>query len=186
MLDFDKTIQSDRVLLRPMQRADFDRMKELTSDPKMWYYFTADLSDEAILRAWIESAVEDRANRISLPFTIVDSGTNELMGSTRISNLSEVNSRVEIGWTWIAHTYRGTGINGHVKNLLFHYLFTETSTLRIEFKTDVLNIAARKGMEKVGLVKEGILRSHTLMTNGRRRDTLYYSILKDEWLNRVN
>ena len=65
--------------------------------------------------------------------------------------------------------------------LLFEYLFSETDTLRIEFKTDVLNIPAKKAMEKVGLIKEGVLRSHTLMTNNRRRDTLYYSILKDEW-----
>lgn len=69
---------------------------------------------------------------------------------------------------------------------MFEYLFVETSTLRIEFKTDVLNIPARKAMEKVGLIKEGILRIHTLMTNDRRRDTLYYSLLKNEWLTKKN
>ena len=55
---------------------------------------------------------------------------------------------------------------------------------KIEFKTDVLNIPARKGMQKVGLVEEGVLRSHTLMTNNRRRDTIYYSILRKEWKNK--
>ena len=184
MLDFNKIIHSDRVLLRPIELNDFDQMKELTKDSKMWYYFTADLSDEKILKSWIENAIKELKGKKSLPFSIIDSKTNRIIGTTRIGNLSKINNRVEIGWTWISKKYQGTGINGHVKKLLFEYLFTETETLRIEFKTDVLNVPARKGMEKAGIIKEGILRSHTLMTNNRRRDTLYYSILKDEWLQK--
>jgi RimJ/RimL family protein N-acetyltransferase len=164
-----------------MKTDDFEKMKSLTTDPKMWYYFTADLSDETILKQWIETAISDLKQHKALPLTIVDSKNENIIGTTRIGNISEVNKRVEIGWTWISKEYQGTGINGHVKKLLFEYLFSETATLRIEFKTDILNIPARKGMEKVGLIKEGVLRSHTLMTNNRRRDTLYYSILKDEW-----
>jgi len=184
MLDFKKTIQTERVILRPIKQSDFELMKELTTDSKMWYYFTTDLSSEETLKDWIGTAVNEKNQQKSLPFTIVDYKTNNIIGTTRISNLSKKNCRVEIGWTWIAKEYQGTGINSHVKNLLFEYLFTETETLRIEFKTDALNIPARKGMEKVGLIQEGILRSHTLMTNNRRRDTLYYSILKNEWLKK--
>ena len=181
MLDFQKIIRSEKVILRPMQVDDFEKMKRLTTDSKMWNYFTADLSDETILKKWIETAVSDLKGYKALPLTIIDATNENIIGTTRIANISEVNKRVEIGWTWISKKYQGTGINGHVKKLLFEYLFSETDTLRIEFKTDVLNIPAQKAMEKVGLVKEGVLRSHTLMTNNRRRDTLYYSILKDEW-----
>ena len=184
MLDFEKNINSEKVILRPINVNDFDKMKVLTNDTEMWYYFTADLSNELILKNWIENAVSELKERKSLPFTIIDPTNNNIIGTTRIGNISETNNRVEIGWTWIAKKYQGTGINGHVKKLLFEYLFVETSTLRIEFKTDVLNIPARKAMEKVGLIKEGILRSHTLMTNDRRRDTLYYSLLKNEWLTK--
>ncbi|GAA4844596.1 GNAT family protein [Algivirga pacifica] len=181
MLDFQKTIHSEKVFLRPMNVEDFEEMKTLTADPKMWYYFTADLSDSSVLKQWIETALSELEQHKALPLVIIDPINDNIIGTTRIGNISEVNKRVEIGWTWISKAYQGTGINGHVKKLLFNYLFTETETLRIEFKTDVLNIPAKKAMEKVGLVKEGVLRSHTLMTNNRRRDTLYYSILKDEW-----
>jgi RimJ/RimL family protein N-acetyltransferase len=184
ILDFEKNINSEKVILRPIN--DFDKMKVLTSDTEMWYYFTADLSNEQILKNWIESAISELKDKKSLPFTIIDPTNDNIIGTTRIGNISETNNRVEIGWTWIAKKYQGTGINGHVKKLLFEYLFVETSTLRIEFKTDVLNIPARKAMEKVGLIKEGILRIHTLMTNDRRRDTLYYSLLKNEWLTKKN
>jgi RimJ/RimL family protein N-acetyltransferase len=186
ILDFEKNINSEKVILRPMNVNDFDKMKVLTSDTQMWYYFTADLSNEQILKNWIESAISELKDKKSLPFTIIDPTNDNIIGTTRIGNISETNNRVEIGWTWIAKKYQGTGINGHVKKLLFEYLFVETSTLRIEFKTDVLNIPARKAMEKVGLIKEGILRIHTLMTNDRRRDTLYYSLLKNEWLTKKN
>jgi RimJ/RimL family protein N-acetyltransferase len=181
MIDFQKIIHSDKVLLRPMKVDDFEKMRSLTTDPKMWYYFTADLSGEKNLMKWIETAVSDLKNHKALPLTIIDPKNDKVIGSTRIGNISKLNKRVEIGWTWISKEYQGTGINGHVKRLLFEYLFSETDTLRIEFKTDVLNIPAKKAMEKIGLTKEGILRSHTLMTNNRRRDTLYYSILKHEW-----
>lgn len=185
MIDFKRIIHSRRVILRPMKVDDFEKMKSLTTDSKMWYYFTSDLSDETILKQWIETAISDLKAHKALPLTIVDPENDNIIGTTRIGNISEKNRRVEIGWTWIAKEYQGTGINGHVKKLLFEYLFNETDTLRIEFKTDVLNIPAKKAMEKVGLVKEGVLRSHTLMTNNRRRDTLYYSILKEEWENHI-
>lgn len=181
MIDFKKKIHSERVILRPMEMKDFEEMKNLTKNSQMWYHFTSDLSDENTLKKWIESAVIDLKKNKSLPFTIIDAVNKEIIGTTRIGNLSNIHNRVEIGWTWISEKYQGTGINGHVKNLLFKYLFTKTKVLRIEFKTDVLNIPARKGMQKAGLVEEGILRSHTLMTNNRRRDTIYYSILKNEW-----
>ncbi|OCB69765.1 GNAT family N-acetyltransferase [Flavobacterium crassostreae] len=184
MIDFKKNIHSERVILRPMELNDFEQMKNLTKNSQMWYYFTSDLSNEETLKKWIESAVMDLKEHKSLPFTITNAVNNEIIGTTRIGNLSEVDNRVEIGWTWISEKYQGTGINGHVKNLLFEFLFKETKILRIEFKTDVLNIPAKKGMEKVGLVEEGVLRSHTLMTNNRRRDTVYYSILRNEWKNK--
>lgn len=184
ILDFEKNIHSEKVILRPKNVNYFDKMKVLTNDTEMWYYFTADLSNEQILKNWIESAISELKDKKSLPFTIIDPTNDNIIGTTRIGNISETNNRVEIGWTWIAKKYQGTGINGHVKKILFEYLFVERSTLRIEFKTDVLNIPARKAMEKVGLIKEGILRSHTLMTNDRRRDTLYYSLLKNEWLTK--
>lgn len=182
MLDFNKTIQSQRVLLRPMQDSDFEEMWALArADKDLWYYFPVDLSNEAAFALWMQTALEDWKAQRSLPFTVVLADSQEIAGATRIHNLSARDSRVEIGWTWLGKAYHGTGINGHVKQLLFHFLFSETKTLRIEFKTDVLNLPARKAMEKVGLVEEGVLRSHTLMTNNRRRDTIFYSILKDEW-----
>jgi RimJ/RimL family protein N-acetyltransferase len=68
-----------------------------------------------------------------------------------------------------------------VKKLLLTFCFENIGLARVEFKTDVLNVQARKALKNIGAIEEGVLRSHTLMTRERRRDTIYYSILKQEW-----
>ena len=116
MLDFHKTIRSDKVLIRPMMLTDFEQMKNLTEDRNMWYYFTADLSDENILQNWIEKAISDLEKNIALPLTIISLENNDIIGTTRIGNISEANKRVEIGWTWISKDYQGSGLNQYSKD----------------------------------------------------------------------
>src|SRR5690606_4403529 len=89
--------------------------------------------------------------------------------------------RLEIGWTWIDRATQGSGLNKHCKYLLLSYAFENLGIQRIEFKTDSRNIQSRKAIEKIGGVYEGLLRNHTLLPDGYRRDTVYYSILKAEW-----
>src|SRR5205809_900764 len=63
----------------------------------------------------------------------------------------------------------------------FEMAFAELNFEKIEFKTDVLNARARQGLKNVGGIEEGVLRSHMTMWNNRRRSSIYYSVLKDEW-----
>jgi N-acetyltransferase len=88
---------------------------------------------------------------------------------------------LEIGWSWLGKYFRGTDINRHSKYAMMKYAFDELHFERVEFKTDVLNVRARKGLQKIGGKEEGILRSHMTMWNDRRRDSIYYSVLKIEW-----
>ena len=183
MIDFNKTLETDKVILRPLRREDYDRFIEMTEDKNLWTYFTNDLSDKTALRTWVETAVQQIKDKKRLAFSIINKRTNSLVGSTSIGNISERDKRVEIGWTWLSRAFQGKGLNDHSKYLLLKYCFEELGCERVEFKTDVLNIPARNALERIGAVEEGILRSHTLMTNNRRRDTIFYSILKPEWEN---
>ena len=96
-------------------------------------------------------------------------------------NVSTKDRRVEIGWTWLAVGSQGRGINTRAKYLLLEHCFESLSAHRVEFKTDAANRRARGALRKIGATPEGTLRSHTLMHDGRYRDTVYYSILEDEW-----
>jgi RimJ/RimL family protein N-acetyltransferase len=179
MLPRDLILQNNRILLRPLQREDLTPLLDLTQDPPLWTYFTHDLSTLAGLEAW--AAGHFAGDRFQ--FVVVDQGSQQLLGSTGFGNYFPRDQRIEIGWTWLGRAAQGTGTNREMKSLMLAYAFEELGMLRVEFKTDVLNLPARKALLRLGATEEGILRSHTLMTHGRRRDTIYYSFLKGEkWL----
>lgn len=180
-IDFNKIFESDKIRLRPLCRDDKDAFTVMTRDKDLWIYFTSDLSDPEILTQWVEDAINGLRNKTRLALTIIDSVNNQIIGSTSLGNISVRDQRVEMGWTWIRKDYQGKGINRQAKYLLLQYCFEELNLERVEFKTDVLNKAARKSLLGIGAIEEGILRSHTLMTHNRRRDTIFYSILKAEW-----
>ena len=181
MINFQKTLSSGSILLRPIESSDFEEMKKLTKTPELWTYFTSNLADDIQLKKWIEMAKTAIENKERLAFTIIDTEADCVMGSTSLGNFSERDLRIEIGWTWLAPAYRQKGINKKVKQILLKYCFEDLRLMRVESKTDVLNIAARKGLLKSGFIEEGILRSHTLLANGRRRDSIYYSMLQEEY-----
>ena len=180
-LFFDLTLETNKIILRPLITVDYSSFVKITNYKSMWTYFTTDLSNKSELKYWVDNSVNDIKNRKRLAFTIVDKSNNIPIGSTSLGNISERDSRIEIGWTWLSKEFQGKGINQQIKFLLLKYCFEELEFERVEFKTDVLNLPARKALLRIGATEEGILRSHTLMTNSRRRDTIYYSILKSEW-----
>lgn len=177
MLDRTLILENEKVLLRPLVRQDFSLLQALTTDPTMWIYFTQDLSIESEFEKWIEP----HFNQERLQFTVIEKSSGKAVGSTAFGNYSDRDRRVEIGWTWLGKDYWGTGINQAMKKVMLDYCFGSWNLKRVEIKTDVLNIPARMALEKFGAVEEGVLRSHTLMTHGRRRDTIYYSVLEGEW-----
>ena len=181
MLDFNLTLQTTRILLRPMVPDDYFSFERLTIDKSMWIYFTSDLSEKAELKKWVETAFTENEKKTRLAFTVINKSTDQPIGSTSFINISYRDKRIEIGGTWICKDYQGKGINDQMKYLMMKYSFDTLEFERVEFKTDVLNIPARKALHRIGAKEEGVLRSHTLMTNNRRRDTIYYSVLKSEW-----
>ena len=112
---------------------------------------------------------------------IVEKKTNKYVGSTRYGNISLENKRLEIGWTWLGKEFQRAGINISCKYLLLKYAFEDLQFNRVEFKTDVINIASRNAIENLGASVEGIFRQHIITQEGRIRDTIYYSILYYEW-----
>lgn len=181
MIDFKKEFHTDRLYIRPSLIEDVEEMFTLTQDQEKWIYFTSDLSERDILEDWVKAGIDDETR---LALTIIEKESGKIVGSTSIGNISKRDRRAEIGWTWLANAYKGKGYNKSVKLKLLQYLFEECGMQRVELKTDVLNIAARKGAEKAGFVEEGILRSHTQMVRNRRRDSIFYSVLREEWIKK--
>ncbi|WPR76685.1 GNAT family protein [Algoriphagus sp. NG3] len=170
-------LENERIQLRPLSTSDFPALKVLAKDPTLWHYFTYDLSTEEEFENWAVQAM----NGARIQFVVIDKLIQKIVGSTAFGNYSERDQRIEIGWTWLGREFHGTGINQAMKLLMLEYCFEKLKLKRVEIKTDVLNVPARKALLKLGAVEEGVLRSHTLLANGRRRDSIYYSVLQEEW-----
>ncbi len=181
LFDGDFQLENDQVILRPLMVSDRDEYRKIAFDKNIWTYFPIAINNEEDLENFILSAINDRQNKTRVTFTSIDKNSGDIAGSSSLGNFSFRDKRVEIGWTWLAPQFQRTGINRSNKFLLMQYAFEMLEMERVEFKTDFLNEKARKGLKGIGAIEEGTLRSHTLMQFGRRRDTIYYSVLRPEW-----
>ena len=174
-------LETDKVVLRPLQQVDITSFARLANDASLWKYFTFLLNNSAELERWVDTAIKEREEGKRVPFTIVEKATGNVCGSTSLGSISYYDKRIEIGWSWLGKQYQGTGINFHAKFCMLSYAFDVLDWERVEIKTDNLNERAKQGLRKIGAKEEGVLRSHMQMPLNRRRDSIYFSILKDEW-----
>ncbi|MFL6624804.1 MAG: GNAT family N-acetyltransferase [Sulfurifustis sp.] len=179
----DLTLENEVVTLRRLRLDDKEGYARIAYDPEIWTYFVSTITNEESLNAFIEQAIHDALAGTRMVFSIIDKKTGRIAGSTAYGNLAPRERRLEIGWSWLGREFRGTEVNRATKGLLLEYAFTALGCERVEFKTDVLNVRARRGLESIGAKEEGTLRSFNYMPSGRRRDAVYYSILKSEWPN---
>ena len=150
-------------------------------DPEIWRLTVAVVRTPEEMRTYMESALRLQAEGSSLPFVTIERSSGRIVGSTRFGNYDPLNRRIEIGWTWLARAWQRTATNTEAKYLMLTHAFERLGCVRIELKTDALNLPSRNAMMRIGAKEEGILRKHTLMWTGRYRDTVFYSILDEEW-----
>jgi RimJ/RimL family protein N-acetyltransferase len=174
-------LEGSTVRLEPMTLDHVAGLSEIGLDPEIWRLTTVMIRTPEEMRGYVESALELQRGRMTQPFVTIERSTGRVVGSTRFGNYDPANSRIEIGWTWIARPWQRTAINTEAKYLMLTYAFETLRCVRVELKTDVLNSPSRKAMLRIGATEEGVLRKHTLMWSGRYRDSIYYSILDEEW-----
>ncbi|MES2893830.1 MAG: GNAT family protein [Bacteroidota bacterium] len=177
----DLVLENDWARLIPMTIAHFSLLETIAYEPALWKLGMSNISGPEQLKAYMESAISERGQEVSYPFVIIDKIQNALAGSTRFGNISFQHKRLEIGWTWLHPNFHGTGLNKACKFLLLQFAFEQLEFNRVEIKTDVLNQQSRKAIQKIGGKQEGIFRKHQVTSEGRVRDSIYFSITNDEW-----
>ncbi|HEY9008883.1 MAG TPA: GNAT family protein [Ohtaekwangia sp.] len=178
----DIVLENDVALLRPIQNADVKNLLPVaTKHSDLLQYSPLPIYNEELLKKYIDMSIENRSNRNRYTFSVFDKRQGTYAGSTSFMNIANADARLEIGSTWYGKEFQRTGLNRNCKYLLLEYAFETLQAERVEFKTDERNLASRKAIEKIGGQFEGILRSHTLMYDGFRRNTVCYSILRTEW-----
>jgi RimJ/RimL family protein N-acetyltransferase len=174
-------LQDEHVLLRPITAGDRTAQRAIALDESIWRYFVTLIRDEADFDSFFDAGLADQAAGRRVVFHIIDLATGQAAGSMSYGNLAPHDQRLEIGWSWLGAAFRGKGINRWAKFLMLRHAFEDLAVERVEFKTDVLNLQARQALRKIGATEEGVLRSYNPMPGGRRRDAIYYSVLRGEW-----
>lgn len=168
------------VRLEPIEeRHRDDLLAAAAQDPDTFRYMGADLSAGA--NAW-PSYLADALRPDYIAWATVDAATGRAIGSSRFGDIAPEHGRVEIGWTWIAPSHQRSATNTEAKLLQLGYAFDELGATRVALKTDGRNLRSQAAIERLGAQREGTLRRHMRMPDGFIRDTVYFSILAEEWL----
>jgi N-acetyltransferase len=176
------TLAGSRVRLQPLTAGHTLTLLKAASDPEVFRWYATRMDTPEALQSWIESALAEQRRGLALPFVVIDRATGETVGSTRFGNVDRSNLRVEIGWTWIVGPWQRTGLNREAKLLMLTHAFEVWHVRRVEFKTHSENTKSRTALLRLGAVEEGTLRKHMVMPDGSVRDSVYFSILDNEWL----
>lgn len=176
------TLTGKTVQLEPLSISHIHDLTIAGRDKSIWQFM---LYGEPItnygMEKWVEEILHRRDVDGEIPFAVIHIASGKAIGSTRFMEMRPENKGLEIGGTWYAVNFQHTGVNQECKFLLLQYAFEKMGCIRVQFKTDLRNIRSQKAIEKLGAKKEGILRNHLITPEGMIRDSVYYSILKDEW-----
>lgn len=173
---------NDRAMLRLMHLNDIESLFNIVEGNKeIWTYLIAKMDSYQDMEQYVEVAIKGFEGETDLPFVVVDQKTNEIVGSTRLYSISNDNKTVELGQTWYHPSVHRTSINTECKYMLLQYAFEELHMLRVQIKTDLRNEKAQSAIERLGAVKEGVLRNERQLPNGYVRDAVVYSIIASEW-----
>jgi RimJ/RimL family protein N-acetyltransferase len=175
------TLTGAHVRLEPLANAHLAGLTEVGLDQELWRWIPTPVRTQEAMAAYIDTALDEQARGISLPFAIMEQATGRAIGSTRYGNIDRTHYRVEIGWTWVARAWQRTAINTEAKYLLLRHAFETLGCQRVELKTDSLNEKSRAAILRVGAQQEGVFRNHMITSTGRVRHTVYFSIIDAEW-----
>jgi RimJ/RimL family protein N-acetyltransferase len=176
------TLEGEFVRLEPLSlEKHFADLCAVGLDEGIWRWSPQRIKTDADLENYIKTALNEQKRGVSLPFATVLKETGKAIGSTRFGNIDVANRRVEIGWTWIGRAFQRTFVNSEAKLLMLSHAFETWNCNRVELKTDTLNERSRRAILRIGAKEEGIFRKHVVTDSGRLRDTVYFSILDDEW-----
>jgi len=174
-------LRGNHVELHPLSPAHAPDLSSAVSLDGLWRIGVSNLPPPGGMEVYIAEALALQSAGKALPFAQIEKSTGRAVGSTRFGNYEPAHRRVEIGWTWLGTPWQRTAFNTEAKYLLLAHAFEVLGLNRVEFKTDVLNERSRKAILRLGALEEGVLRRHMVMRDGRVRDSVYYSIIAEEW-----
>jgi len=170
-----------RIRLRPLQASDADALVEAASDGELWNLPFTVVPSAATVADYIRTALEGMEAGTVLPYVTEIRATGRVVGSTRFWKIDRRNRKLEIGSTWLAASWQRTFVNTEAKFLMLQHAFDTLGCVRVQLTTDELNDRSRNAILRLGARQEGVIRHERIMPDGRKRNSVRYSIIDDEW-----
>lgn len=179
-------LENERVILRPLLTNDFENLIYFSMhEPELWKYSLMQAIGEVGLKNYLKLAAESTLKALEYPFIVYDKQVGKYAGSTRFYDIQLSQKTLQLGYTWYGKEFQGNGLNKNCKYLLLQFAFEQLEMERVEFRADNSNAKSIAAMNSIGCKVEGVLRSNGYNPEGKRRDSIVLSILKDEWYNEV-
>ena len=176
----DIHLEGNLVKLIPLNKEHKDDLIIAAADGELWNLWYTSVPSKETVDNYINYALAENQAGRAHAFVVIDKSNNKIIGSTRYCNAINQN-RVEIGYTWYAKSTQRTGINTECKHLLLSHAFEKMNCIAVEFRTNWHNHPSRNAIARLGAKQDGVLRNHTIDDDGSYRDTVVFSITKEEW-----
>ena len=175
------TLQGQGILLRPLQYTDADALLHAAADGELWNLTVTVVPSATTVDSYLKKALDGSEAGTVMPFAIVLKETREVIGSTRFWKIDPLNRKLEIGSSWISARFQKTFVNTEAKYLMLRHAFEVLDCVRVQFTTDENNQKSRNAILRLGAQQEGIVRHERIMPDGRKRNSVRFSIIDDEW-----
>ncbi len=176
------TLVGNLARLAPLSLDHVPDLAMAGKDESIWTFMRyGPVTTETEMRRFVNNLLTLQERGTDLPFTVIYQETGRAIGMTRYMNIETSNRAVEIGGTWYAVDFQRTGVNTECKFLLLRHAFETLGCIRVQIKTDLRNERSQRAIERIGAVREGVLRDHMLLPDGTARSSVFYSILAREW-----
>jgi RimJ/RimL family protein N-acetyltransferase len=174
-------LEGSVVRLEPLSLDHLPGLISVGLDADIWRWMPVAIQTPGDMRTYVETALEGRDSGREMPFATVEVASGRVIGGTRYLNIEPAHRRLEIGYTWLAPAWQRTAANTEQKLLMLGHAFNDLGALRVEFKTDSLNEKSRTALLGIGATEEGTMRNHMITQGGRRRHSVYFSVVEEDW-----
>jgi N-acetyltransferase len=175
-------LMGKHVRLEPMAETHIPGLTVAGGDPSIWRYMLyGEVTSQEKMADWVHDILSRKVAGTDQPFTVIHLASGKIAGATRYLEIRPMHRGLEIGGTWYGKEFQRTPVNTETKYLLLRHAFEVLGCIRVQLKTDLRNERSQKAIERIGAVREGVLRNHMILEGGNFRHSVYYSILDSEW-----
>jgi N-acetyltransferase len=174
-------LERNGIRLEPLTAEHRDGLVAAASDGELWTLWFTSVPEPGAALAYINDALKGQRDGHMLPWAVRDLTDHTIVGTTRYHDIVASIDRVEIGYTWYAQRCQRSHVNTTCKLLLLEHAFDTLGCAVVGLRTDNFNFRSQNAIEAIGAKKDGVIRRHQARRDGTVRDSVMYSILKEEW-----